>query len=519
MTLYVSDYNPPYASGYKQPLIFQYGDKNEELTLDKIVNDNRIDILDKIYENNYDIKNFANTIISSSITNSNFETFKWLFQKVPDYKLRNEDVNSIFYTNNYQEFIEYVIDNVYYEYIDLNKISNLNGSIQYCINNMHKLKLKYTSRMIYRLTQFDSPYDKDNKCYREVLDCILQASLDGRLDYSIWSDTEIFDKAGYHNLQWLYDKYKLNLIPFNYTINAIHNARYDIEKIKWWLNKQDEFSIECNISLEEIPLEIFKYLYEGEHVIKIKLDTDAFESLLANDQFDILEYLFDKKNNLELIHFCNEIDYDYFSNYEGLVWLYSKYKLGLISFKYTHNTFDNAVTNNYFKIVQWFIDNCIQNGGELELLQTVDSDDFDFIYVDSRVMQYLLNKQDIIKINISRVIETTTSEHILSNLYKKYIEKFDITTVSNAIDNCKIKSVLEWWFDHSIENGGMIHLNYSELSIDNLFKNDDGDRGLRLLKLWYDNRFKFTPKFTKEYLISYVNEDYENRKCYLDLII
>jgi hypothetical protein len=39
-----------------------------------------------------------------------------------------------------------------------------------------------------------------------------------------------------------------------------------------------------------------------------------------------------------------------------------------------------------------------------------------------------------------------------------------------------------------------------------------------ILKLWYDFRFKFNPQFTKEYLISYVHRDYDDRKYLLDLI-
>jgi hypothetical protein len=500
-----------YGSGFKQPLVFIYDDK--EFTLEHIIINDRIDVLDYIYTNDlYDTKNFQNELMSNSISYSNFETFKWLHQKFPGINMNNQDMNRLFYNENYQEFIEYIIDNVFYEFIDIDKINYTKHQkqIEYCINNMHRLKLKYSSIMIVRLTN-----NIDD--HRETLDFILQESLDGRLDYSIWSSEKIVDHSTYNNLLWLYDKYKLNLIPFNYTINAIHNSRFSIDKIKWWVDKRDEFSIECQIESEQMSLEVLKYLLEEQNVIGIKLDSDTICDFLHCDQIDILEYLINKKRTVELLEFFDdEKNFYSYGNVETLNWVYSKYKSGLIPFKYTHNTFDNAVTHNYVDIIKWFINNCIENKGELELLQTVDSNNFDFKFVNYTTINYLLTKQDVIKINIKRIIETTNLTYVMDCLYRNYQDEFDITTISNAIDNCHYIPILKWWFNNAIENNGTIDLHYTELSLDNTLK--IGYDGIGILKIWYENRFKFTPKFTKEYLISYVNDDYNNRKCYLDFM-
>ncbi len=66
-----------------------------------------------------------------------------------------------------------------------------------------------------------------------------------------------------------------------------------------------------------------------------------------------------------------------------------------------------------------------------------------------------------------------------------------------------------------MENGSTHELKYTELALDNIL-DQNFYNNQNLIKIWYENRFKFCPK---EILISYVVKDYHNRKCYLDFII
>jgi hypothetical protein len=491
----------------------KYKYDNNYYTIATIIENNRIDVLNYIYDNNlYDINrvdDFTNTIMKLSIEESNLETFKWVDQKFTNKS--NFNVQNIFNTKNYVEFMEYVIDNMYYEYINLDNIRITENQIQYCINNMHKLKLKYTSHMIERLVM--------NSCDLldpiDILNFVLQASLDGKIDYNIWLDPVIVDRAAYDCLLWLYEKYKLNLLPFNHTINAVHNGKYYLDKIKWWVSKQDEFSIKCDLNLVGMPVDVFKYLFEEQNIINLVLDKDSLHSLLMYGQYNILEYLIEKKHTDELLELLNDNYIDECANSSTIEWIYSKHKKGLFPFKYSNDAFDYAVLYGNNLICEWFVDHYIQNKGELELLHTVESNDFDFSYTNVKTISYLLSIQDLIKINIQRVIDTAVSPDVLDYLYKNHNDEFCFT--SSAIDNCYSYYTLKWWFNNAIESGGTIELKYTELCLDNAFKEQNFDRN-SLINLWYENRFKFIPKFTKENLISFVNQDYDNRKHFLDFL-
>ncbi len=489
-----------------------YRHNNKDYTIGKIINDNRIDFLDYIYDNTlYDINmidDFVHTIAIMSVNSSNLEIFKWVYQKFSDYRFSNEILHHVFSANKYEEFVEYILDNIYYDYINLDCIQYSKNQIQYCINNMDKLKLKYSSKMIERLVISDYEDIKD------ILNFVLQASIDGILDYKIWLGEKIVDNATYDNLVWLYEKYKLNLLPFSYTINAIHKSRCCLKKIKFWVSKQDEFAIKCDINLQDMSFEVFKYLSEEQNIINIVLNTDTIYTFIINDQIDILEYLINQNNTDELSKLLQDNYIDQCDNVYTLKWLYSKHVQGLIPFNYSHKAFDYAVINGHIKICKFFVDNCIDNNGDLELKQRVDSDDFNFYLVNVKTIIYLLSIRDLIKINIERVIKDTNSPNVLDYLYKNYTDEFHFT--SRVIDNCRSLHILKWWFENSIENGGTIDLLYTKKALDNILKSNYDETGI--LRYWYDNRFKFTPKFTVKYLISYVNFDYKNRKFYLDLI-
>jgi hypothetical protein len=489
---------------------------------------NKFDVLNYIYDNNLYDESFIDGMKTLSTLRCNFKVFKWLHNKFPNITLNNILVGGIFGCKEYQEYIEYIIDNVYYDYIDLDNIRYDENQIQYCINNMHQLKLKYTSKMIQKIllrTSADVGL-KMQEYFGELLNFILQASLDGKLDISIWSDEILVDSADENYLEWLYDKYKLNLIPFNYSRQAINSAVYNLKKIKWWISKQNEFikdDYKDNIAIQKhkIDFEILKYLIEEQNVISIKIDIKTIESFIVNVQIRNLEYLFDNRHYLQIEELFSDKYINEWQNFVAnifniklLNWMYTKHKSDLFPFKYTHKAFDNAVNYNRYDVFNFFINNCIQNKGDLELLHTVDSDDFSFRYITKTMGSLLLTNRDLIKIKINRLIDTVQNIEILDELYLNYRNEFHFT--SDAIDNCQYSYILLWWFKHAIECGGRLELLYTELAIDsNLIGNPQNPN---ILKLWYDFRFKFNPQFTKEYLISYVHRDYDDRKYLLDLI-
>ncbi len=351
------------------------------------------------------------------------------------------------------------------------------------------------------------------------------------------------DNAAYESIKWLYKKYKLGNLNFEYSCNAIQNAIYknSVELLKWWIYHSDEFELKYDdLSFHYTGLEVIKFLLYEQDIIKSNI---TFEKICKNyinnsyttHDFAKLDLLYDSliKNDCPL-----QINNPFISSVEILNWLYDKFKLGQIDLIYTKNNFINNIGNNCIDCIKWWADHSDEfnfdhividendyyenhyDENDLSIIYGDDDDYYNKLFIGEcylTTVKYIFFEQKIIKmIPYSRIIDrlfqcnTSESIKVIDLFYEnKDSNELGFDYTSNAIDYCQRSEKLKWWLDHIDD----LELKYTSKSIDQIlhgYYNNDNYLGMQLhecLRFWCDNRFVIQPKFTRDLLVKYLNED------------
>jgi hypothetical protein len=365
------------------------------------------------------------------------------------------------------------------------------------------------------------------------------------LEYKI--NKRCVNHATIESIDWLYKKYKLGQINFEYSYYAIQNAinTNSIELLKWWIDHSDEFELKYdNLTLYRSDYEILNFLLNEQDTIKINITSEVIFKGFINYDFQVedidilkLDCLYDAliKNNSIF-----QYDNPFIGSVKILNWLYDKFKAGQFDLKYTKNNFINNVAYNYIECIKWWFDHSDEFNFDHIVIDENDyyenrynENDYSVIYEDSsdfdnklfmgdmsiKSIKYVYFEQKNIKMipnskMIDRLFDTNRS-HIIELIdlfyHNRHLNENGFDYTHRAIDYCQEPEYLKWWLKHMNE----LELKYTSISIDQLLRKyyskenylASREKWYECLKFWCDNRFVIQPKFTRDLLVQYLNDD------------
>jgi hypothetical protein len=460
-----------------------------------------------------------------------------------------------FYVCKQTDMINMLIKNNINIQCDLDQIKDivqLRKCLEYCRENNYKYV--YTNLLLDNIFKYNWMVEHNfivhNKMEGNIVEYIEEIYKEFNLEYKISHDC--VDYASIKYINWLYNKYKLGYIKFEYSNYAIKNAiiTNSVELLKWWIDHSDEFELKYeDLIFYNTKIETLNFLLYEQDVIKIEITPEIFITnfiCFINNQdkentYEILDFVYDYliKNNYDI---NLDLENVYISSVNILNWLYDKWKLDQVKLKYTKNNFIYNISGNDFDCIKWWfnhiddfdIDIVIDENDYI--LPNYDIRDKIFIYIDElsiEMIKFLYFEQKIIKMNIyPKMIDILFNTNKLDTIdfFYNIKHEYNFEYTSDAIDNCNHTYAMKWWLAHMNE----LELKYTSKSIDKILNQSDDDLIMtesdwsnshsqshdiksKYLKWWCDNRLVIQPKFTKDLLIKYIHDNPDEQ--YLSVLL